>query len=127
MPKKIVVKLTANFERNLESIEQFLSDAEAPQAFDALLNTIADIAIPNLERFPELGRMFMQKPAGSVEVSSGLKTLQKKLNGGTLHEYLISDYLMLYARYDEIIYLLTIKHHRQLSFDFNSLWGSKGS
>lgn len=127
MTKKIVVKLTANFERNLASIEQFLSDAAAPQAYDALLDEIADTVIPNLERFPDLGRMFMQRPVKSVEVGNGLEALHKKLNGGSLHEYLISDYLMLYARYDDVIYLLSIKHHRQLSFDFNSFWGSKGS
>jgi hypothetical protein len=124
--RKIAVKLTANFERNLDSIEAFLTEAEAPQAYVALLDQIAETVIPNLEQFPDIGRLFMQRPAKSVEVSNGLKALQKKLKGGALHEYLISDYLMLYARYDDVIYLLSIKHHRQLSFSFNSIWGAKG-
>lgn len=126
MKKKIVVKLTANFERNLDNIEAFLTEADAPLAYDALLDQIADTVIPNLEQFPDIGRMFMQRPAKSVEVSNGLKALQKKLKDGALHEYFISDYLMLYARYDEVIYLLSIKHHRQLSFDFNAMWSVKG-
>jgi len=124
--RKIAVKLTANFERNLDSIEAFLTEAEAPQAYDALLDGLADTVIPNLEQYPDIGRLFMQRPAKSVEVSNGLKSLQKKLKGGALHEYLFSDYLMLYARYDDVIYLLSIKHHRQLSFDLNSIWGAKG-
>lgn len=126
MKRNIVVKLTANFEHNLDSIEAFLTEAEASQAYDALLDGLVDTVIPNLEQFPEIGRLFMQRPAKSVEVSNGLKALQKKLKGGTLHEYLFSDYLMLYARYDDVIYLLSIKHHRQLSFDLNSIWSAKG-
>ena len=30
----------------------------------------------------------------------------------------MSDYLVLYARFDASVYLLSIKHHKQLSFDF---------
>jgi plasmid stabilization system protein ParE len=124
--RKIVVKLTANVERNLDSIETFLTEAEAPQAYDALLDGLAETVISNLEQFPDIGRLFMQRPVKSVEVGTGLKALQKKLKGGSLHEYLFSDYLMLYARYDDVIYLLSTKHHRQLSFDLNSIWGAKG-
>ena len=123
--KKISVKITANFDHNLESIEQFYSDRQVPNAFDELLNDIADNVIPNLENFPEIGRNFFGKPARSVEVANALKKLQRKLNGGVLHEYLIADYAVLYARFEDIIYLLSIKHHRQLSFDFNFIWGSK--
>jgi len=120
--KNIVVKITANFERNLESIEQFLSDAQAVPAFDNLLVELAEKVLPNLERFPDIGKLFMDNPARSVEVNAELKKLQKKLNGGILREYVIADYLMLYVRHDDTIYLLSIKHQRQLSFDFHSMW-----
>lgn len=39
-----------------------------------------------------------------------------------LREYLMPDYLLLYLRQDMAIYLLAIKHHRQLSFDFDRHW-----
>jgi len=41
-----------------------------------------------------------------------------------LHEYLHGDYLMLYAAMDAdaTVYLLSIRHHRELSFDFAHLW-----
>jgi plasmid stabilization system protein ParE len=120
--KKIAVKLTANFERNLERIEAFLNEAEAPQAFDALLNELLETGIPNLERFPGIGRSFMDLPVRSVETSSGVAMLRKKLGRGELREYLMSDYMILYARYDDVIYLLSIRHHRELSFDFHGLW-----
>lgn len=123
MDKKIVVQTSENFERNLDSIADFLSQADAPQAFDMLLTNIVEKIIPNLERFPDIGRLFVQKKTNSVEVNNELEVLQKKLQGGNLHEYLLQDYLILYARYGATITLLSIKHHRQLSFDFNARWG----
>lgn len=122
----VAVKLTANFTHNLDSIEQFLNDAEAPQAFDRLLDELTDTLIPNLERFPDLGRPFLARPAGSVEVSNGHAALRQQLQalagGGELREYLLPDYLVLYLRQETVVYLLAIKHHRQLSFDLARHW-----
>ena len=56
MAKKCTVKLTANFECNLADIGQFLIEADAPHAYDGLLDDLLDTVIPNLERFPGLGR-----------------------------------------------------------------------
>jgi plasmid stabilization system protein ParE len=121
-----LVKLTANFERNLEEVEAFLIEADAPQAFDALLDELTDTVIPNLERFPGMGRLFFERSIRSVETSNGIDSLKLKLkaisNGGEIREYVMTHYLLLYARFDTKIYLLSIRHHRQLSFDFQSLW-----
>jgi len=41
-----------------------------------------------------------------------------------LREYVLKDYLLLYALIDgATIILLSIRHHRQLSFDFEGHWG----
>ena len=122
MVKNVAVKLTRNFESNLEKIELFLDEAGAEKAFDRLPDELSDTLIPNLERFPALGRPFLDHPVCSVEVARALETLLGKLGGGEVREYLFDDYLVLYAQFDEVIYLLSIKHHRQLSFDFPSLW-----
>lgn len=122
MARKITVKLTANFERNLEAIELFLVEADAPRVYDRLLDELADTLIPNLEHFPAMGRPFLERPVCSVEVANALAKLEKKLQGGELCEYFFVDYLALYALFGEVIHLLSIKHHRQLSFDFQSLW-----
>ena len=122
MTKKTTVQVTANFERNLESIEAFLVEADAALAYDALLDELLFTVIPNLERFPDMGRSFMNRPVRSIEVVNAVRALQAKLQNRELREYLLSDYLVLYARYDETIYLLSIKHHHQLSFDFTGHW-----
>lgn len=126
--KKSIVKLTANFERNLEEIERFLAEAEAPQTYDLLLDDLLKTVIPNLERFPAMGRSFLGRQARSVETSNALTALSEKLSRLTadtdaIREYVLKDHLLLYALVDQVIYLLAIRHHRQLSFDFEGHWG----
>jgi hypothetical protein len=120
--KKPVIKFTANFEQNLDEIERFLIEAQASQAYDGLLTELLETVIPNLERFPNMGRPFMLRPPGSVEATNALATLRTKLSSLTqdpqaLREHVLKDYLLLYAQIGSAIYLLLIRHHRQLSFD----------
>lgn len=70
MAKKLVVKLTANFERNLADIERFLAETEAASAYDALLDEMLDTVIPNLERSPGMGCPFLSRTVGSVETTN---------------------------------------------------------
>jgi plasmid stabilization system protein ParE len=129
MVRKPIVRLTANFERNLADIERFLTEAEAPRAYDVLLDELLETVIPNLERFPGIGRRFLANAAHSVETTNALEALRAKLLALTpdieaLREYVLDDYLVLYARIDSNLYLLAIRHQRQLSFDFQSHWGA---
>lgn len=122
----ITVKLTSNFERNLADIESFLTEAAAPHAFDALLDELTDTVIPNLERFPAMGRSFLNRAIRSVEVSNGIDVLRGELvkigNNAEIMEYVMQHYLLLYALSDSTVYLLSIKHHKQLSFDLAAHW-----
>jgi len=130
VPKKLVVKLSANFERNLTEIERFLLEAQAAQAFDGLLDELLDTVIPNLERFPGMGRPFLNRAVGSVEATNALDVLRTKLKAvlaepDGLREYVMDHYSVLYAQTNEHIHLLSIKHHRQISFNFEAHWGSR--
>nr|WP_145545040.1 type II toxin-antitoxin system RelE/ParE family toxin [Variovorax boronicumulans] len=126
MAAKPTVQLTANFERNLEDLEAFLIKAEAPSAFDALLDELMGTVIPNLERFPGMGRPFLERPVRSVEVTNGVARLARQLaaldQNGELREYVMAHHLLLYARIRGTVFLLSIRHQRQLSFDFAALW-----
>lgn len=131
MTQHVTVKLTANFERNLADIEKFLTEAEAPLAFDGLLGELLDKVIPNLERFPGLGRPFFNRAIGSAEATHAINALKIKLAlvtgspAATLREYVMANYLVLYVQTEKSIALLSIKHHRQLSFDFEGHWGGE--
>jgi hypothetical protein len=113
----------------LESIEAFLVEADAGFAFDDLLAEIRATVIPNLRRFPRIGRRYLGNPPQSAEALALLAAMPAGAPHA-LREYLHGDYLMLYLVEDastkaEVrVYLLTIRHHRQLSFDFTRLWPS---
>jgi len=113
---------TSNFERNLDSIATFLAEREEPEWFDKLLDRLFGEVIPNLESFPDMGVDFMVKVPASVEGMYLFTRLAADLGDMTLREYLFDHYLLLYARTGSVIYLLSIKHHAQLSFDLNSHW-----
>ena len=169
--RKPAIRFTANFEKNLEEIERFLIEAEAPQTYDALLDELLEAVTPNLERFPGMGRPFMlclprsvettnalaaqtydalldelleavtpnlERFPGmgrpfmlclprSVETTNALAALCAKLLALTtdpeaLREYVLKDYLLLYAQIGGAIHLLAIRHQQQLSFDFAGHW-----
>lgn len=122
----LTVKFTANFERNLADIEAFLLEIEAPQAFDDLVDELVEVVVPNLERFPGLGRLFLERQVRSAEGANGVDLLARQLQAlakdGEIREYVMTHYLVLYARTQKSVHLLSIKNQRQLSFDFQGHW-----
>lgn len=120
---KAEVRLSATFEGNLEDIETFLLEAGASTTYHALLDGLLNHVIPNLEDFPVMGVPFIGRKVYSVEVKRALEALHDKIPQGIeVRSYSWSDYLMLYSWDGKAVNLLSIKHHRQLSFDLNSVW-----
>lgn len=117
------VELTASFLERLDAIEAFLTEADAAFAFDDLLAELRATVIPNLARFPRIGRRYLENLPQSAEALAQLAALPAGA-ASALREYLHGDYLMLYTAMDAnaTVYLLSIRHHRQLSFDFARLW-----
>lgn len=121
------VELTASFLERPESIEAFLAEAGAPHAYDALLAALRDTVIPNLRRFPRMGRRYLDQPPQSAEAIAQLA----QLPAGAADKLRLlgsGDYLILYAVENKsaTVFLLSIRHHRQLSFDFARLWPGAG-
>lgn len=119
--RKPQVRFAASFERNLEEIAEFLAETEAMAAYDALLNELAETVIPNLERFPDMGRPFMAREVFSVEGINALEQLGTRLSElaiapADLREYVLRDYLVLYVVRGLQIHLLAIRHQRELAF-----------
>jgi hypothetical protein len=106
MTSRRTVYATQNFADNLDEIERFI-----------------ETIIPNLQRFPGMGLDFLARRPGSAEALARLEVLRKRLGTGVeIREYITGDYLLLYAVRDDGIYLLSIKHHLQLSFDLKDHW-----
>lgn len=121
MSVRIAVRLTRNFERNLDDIEAFLTRADVPGAFDRLLDELSEQVIPTLERHPDIGRDYLVRSADSVEAhlkrEAVIELLNKWVDSGSIREYVLTHYLILYIRLPQTIHLLAIRHQRQLSFD----------
>lgn len=103
---------------------------DAPQGYAVLLDDLQQTVNDALEQHPRLGRRFLSRLPRSLEVRGRVAKLQERLGGVDLREYLVGDYMVLYgvdgevgsARRPILVYLLAIRHHRQLSFDFDGLW-----
>ncbi len=120
--RKATARFTAGFEEKLEAIELFLAEADQPAAFENLLGLLESRVVPNLERFPAIGRPFLERQAGSLEGEFALSEMRRRLGGADLREYLTGDYLILYAVHGDTVFLVSIRHHRQLSFDLGKHW-----
>jgi plasmid stabilization system protein ParE len=117
------VDLTASFLERLAAVEVFLTEANAAFAYDRLLDELRTTVIPNLRRFPRIGRPYLDRPPQSAEALAQLAALPAGA-ADRLREYLHGDYLILYtvATPGDLVHLLSIRHHRELSFQFFTLW-----
>lgn len=122
----MTIKITRNFEENLNVINAFWVQNGYPKAYDQLLDEIENTVLVNLERFPTLGRPFLDRRPDSAEAVAKREQLHEQLarinKSHDVREYVMADYLLLYAIIGKDIYLLSIRHHKQLSFDFMSVW-----
>lgn len=120
------VEVAASFVACLESIDVFLAEADASYAYDSLLTMLRAEVIPNLRRFPNMGRRYLNQPPRSVEALALLAAMPPDAVD-SLRTFLVGDFLILYVADDarRIIALLSIRHHRQLSFDFTRIWGGE--
>ena len=121
------VELTASFLERLAAIEEFLIEADATVAYDRLLDELRTTVIPNLRSFPRIGRRYLDQPPQSAEALAQLAALPPGA-ADRLREYLHGDYLILYtvATPSHLVHLRSIRHHRELSFQFAGLWAGPG-
>lgn len=121
MPSR--VRVTANFLRNLDTIREVLAEQKSAAAFDGWVEHLIQDVIPNLERFPDMGRELLERAPQSVEGHAKLHALKVKTGANTaVREYIADNYLQQYAVRETGVFLLSIRHHRQLSFDLRTHW-----
>ncbi len=113
---------TENFIRNLDAIQSFLSPEET-RHFSHLLDRLFDDIVPLLLRYPQSGRSFLSHPVRSQEGRNFIRKFKVKMKkGDDLREFVVDKYLLLYLLREAQIIFLSIKHHRQLSFDLLRFW-----
>jgi hypothetical protein len=115
------VELTDSFLAQLNAIQASLTEADVAFAYDDLLAGLRVAVVPNLARFPLMGRRYLDQPPQSVEALQQWAKLPAGAADG-LRVLLHGDCLMLYSVLGDVVYLLSIRHHQQLSFDFARIW-----
>jgi plasmid stabilization system protein ParE len=113
---------TANFSSNLSDIQTFLGE-DGRRTFDRFFEHLVDDLVPMLCRFPRSGRSFLERSIRCNEALAMVQKLQEKLkDGDDLREFIADEYLILYVVRARQIVFLSIRHHRQLSFDLKRFW-----
>ena len=113
---------TENFSANLLAIQTFLGPA-GDNAFQRARDKLFDEIVPTLCKFPQSGRAFLGRATRSSEAKTLIKKLRGRLErGDDLREFIVGDHLILYLLRDDQLVFLSIKHHRQLSFDLKRFW-----
>lgn len=113
---------TENFVRNLDAIQSF-EGPEGVRAFNHFLDRLFDDIIRMLRQYPQSGRSFLAHPVRSKESQTLLRRLKARMKkGDDLREFVMDHHLVLYLLRGTQIIFLSIKHHRQLSFDLLRFW-----
>jgi len=103
-------EFTANFEANLAAIEVFLTESQFSQGYAHLLDELGEVVVPNIERFPAMGRPFFAHAAQSVEALAVADRLCIRLarlaEYAELRDFVMHDYVVLYALVRDSAYLL---------------------
>ena len=112
------IRFTASVLANLEAIDAFLLENGHAHGYDTLLAELDDVVLPNLSRFPRMGRLFLERRPDSIEAQRLHEAIvQRLMPGDQIREYVMDEHLLLYRVNDEGVDLLAIRHHKQLAFD----------
>ncbi len=109
------VVASAPFRSRLLAIRQFLLESDVSHRYETLLDDLQTTVLPNLRRFPLLGRPYPDEPLQSTESLAAMGRLPRD-GARAIRVYVHGDYLILYAALPDAIHLLSIRHHRESSF-----------
>jgi hypothetical protein len=117
-PQSAYVVYTHNFEENLQAIADFWLKNDFTVDYDRLLQTLLFTIVPSLERHQKIGKPFALSFAEFNDAPWHENDTQY------VQELVFSDYALLYllppatTGATQTIYMLAIKHQKQVAFNF---------
>jgi len=120
------IKVTGNFDHNLESIRCYFHQHHQTEKYEKLLDTLFDKIIPNLQSHPMIGFDFLAQSVNTVEELRQVSIIKAKLAKNTsIRQYNDKDHIVLYAltttAKSNDVSLLSIKHQQQMTFDLSGI------
>lgn len=121
------VEFTSAFEARLIDMERYWNRLEPPHSYVRLLDSLEEKVIPLLERFPSIGRFFLNTVPDTYDALLACEKLIEETAGGRepaeFREYVLDGYVLLYLLAGDTVKLLSIRRSKELSFDFDHIWG----
>lgn len=111
MTRRKVVS-TANFWRNVEGLRDF--HTTHPAAFERAIGKLQDEVLPLLRQQCNVGRLYTRRQLERPII----ERIAARLGGGVLREFVLDGYVLLYLVGKAQIAMLSIRHQRELDFDF---------
>lgn len=120
------VRTTENFERTLDEVQRFLeTELDAATAFADLLDRL-DSWLDLVSEHPKMGGDLLRRAPRSVEARALARRLASELGEGeSVREWVLDDHLVLYLQSPDAVWLLAIRHQRQLGYDLPRTWGPR--
>lgn len=120
------VKTTQYFLNQIKAFQFSTSSGYPAENIYQLLDDLETSIIPILKQFPLIGRKFLDHPPRSAEAIQMMGNLPSSVTFQLedIREYVQRHFVLLYlvSKPEKTCYLLSIRHHRQLSFHFEKLW-----
>jgi plasmid stabilization system protein ParE len=112
----VAIKSSSLFKSRMRQIRTFLVSLDAVQVYDRLLDELEHTIYPNLQDFPLLGKPYLEGPVQSTEALMATAKLPRNA-GQILRKYVHDDFVILYAVLPDAIHLISIRHHRESTFN----------
>ncbi|KIG04218.1 type II toxin-antitoxin system RelE/ParE family toxin [Caballeronia concitans] len=126
-PKRAVIRISRQFEARIADIERYWQRLDQPRSFERMVEAFETKAEPLLERFPAIGRLFLNTVPDTYVALLDCEELIQETEGAKeraeLREFVFDDYVLLYLLVGDTVLLASIRHCKELSFDFDQIWG----
>ncbi|BBU26978.1 hypothetical protein BTHE68_07120 [Burkholderia sp. THE68] len=119
----------SSFAARLSDMERYWVRKDNLDGFVRILQSLEEEVVPLLQRFPALGRRFLNTRPDTVHALLAYEKLADATESASiaaeLREYVFDDHVLLYLLADDTIYLVSIRHCKEVSFEFDYLWGAQ--
>jgi hypothetical protein len=112
----MIVRYSESYVVRMAQIAAFFKEVDASPVYRRLLDDISGLVIPNLKAFPLLGKPYLEGPVQSTEALMATAKLPRN-SGQILRKYVHDDFVILYAALPDAIHLISIRHHRESTFN----------
>ncbi|GAB5100594.1 MULTISPECIES: hypothetical protein [unclassified Caballeronia] len=125
--RRATVRISSKFKTRIADIERYWIRLDLPESFERMFEALETKAKPLLERFPAIGRVFLNTDPDTYQAILACEELieetEEAKKRAELREHVFEDYVLLYLLIGDTVLLTSIRHTKEVSFDFDHIWG----